>query len=667
MFADVAIPHTRLDALTYSVPAELTETIRVGSAVRIELRSKPVCGVVFALNPASPVGRAKPILELVEPGYCPPALLELFLWVGRYYVASLGETLSLTLPARTMGYKPRKPWVPPAVTVPTGSPPELTLDQMKAVHAVLEPLRAGKFKPFLLFGVTGSGKTEIYLRAVDEALRLGKSAIVLVPEIALTPLLISRFEGRFPGRLVALHSGLRDAERRKSWQALRDGRIPLVVGARSAVFAPVANLGLIVVDEEYDASYKEHERQPHYNARDVAVMRAKQESAVAVLAGATPSVESFFNARRGNYQLLEMPKRIADRPLPKAAIINIRRSPTPSPQPLTPAPRSPAPDSCFSPALVRAIRDRLGTSQQVILFVGRRGYSSHITCADCGFIPKCADCMMPLVYHADTRFVECHYCRRKQPAPDTCPDCKGTDLVFRGVGTQQVVAELNRLVPGARVLRLDRDAVEDPDTYRRVLDDFGKGEAMFLVGTQMVTKGFDFPNVTLCAAVSADSALNLPDFRSAERTFQTLTQVAGRAGRADKPGQALFQTRHPDHYAINFAARQDYVRFYESEIKLRQSLGYPPYRRLALVRIISHDARACEQAGELIRRSLEAHEGIDVMGPIPAFRKKKRNQFIYLLLVKAKRSVILSRVIDRHSLDLPRARVDLDIDPLEIL
>jgi len=653
MFADVVIPHTRLDCLTYSVPAELAEAIRVGSAVKVELRSKPVCGVVTALNPESAVGRAKPVLELVELNYCPPGLLELLGWVSRYYVASWGETLSLALPTKTMDYKPRKPWIPPPVSVPTGSPPELNLDQMRAVRAIIEPLRAGKFKPFLLFGVTGSGKTEIYLRAVDEALRLGKSAIVLVPEIALTPLLTSRFEERFPGRLLALHSGLRDAERRKSWQALRNGSIPLVVGARSAVFAPVANLGLIVVDEEYDASYKEHERQPHYNARDVAVMRAKLENAVAVLAGATPSVESFFNARRGSYQLLELPKRIADRPLPKAAIISLQSRENRA--------------RVFSPALVRAIRDRLGTDEQVILFVGRRGFSNHIACADCGFIPKCADCAMPMVYHADARTLECHFCRRKQPAPDSCPDCNGTDLVYRGVGTQQVVAELNRLVPGARVLRLDRDAIEDPDTYRRVLDDFGKGEAKFLVGTQMVTKGHDFPNVTLCAVVSADSALNLPDFRSAERTFQTLTQAAGRAGRHDKPGQALFQTRHPDHYAVNCAARQDYVRFYESEIKLRQSLGYPPFRRLALVRIISHDARACEQAGELIRRGLSAHEGVEIMGPIPAFRKKKRNQFIYLLLVRAKRDVSLSRVIDRRSLDLPGVRVDLDIDPLEIL
>ena len=520
MFADVAIPHTRLDCLTYSVPAEMAEAIRVGSAVKVELRSKPVCGVVTVLNPESAVGRAKPVLELVESNYCPSGLLELLGWVSRYYVASWGETLSLALPARTMGYKPRKPWIPPPVSVPTGSPPELNLDQMRAVHAILEPLRAGKFKPFLLFGVTGSGKTEIYLRAADEALRLGKSAIVLVPEIALTPLLTSRFEERFPGRLLALHSGLRDAERKKSWQALRDRRIQLVVGARSAVFAPVANLGLIVVDEEYDASYKEHERQPHYNARDVSVMRAKLEGAVAVLAGATPSVESFFNAGAAAISFWNCPNASPTAPCPKppSSTSAAPSPPAPAPRPLTPAshPRWSGPSGTG-----------WATDEQVILFVGRRGFSSHIACADCGFIPKCADCAMPLVYHADARTLECHYCRRKQPAPDSCPDCKGTDLVFRGVGTQQVVAELNRLVPGARVLRLDRDATEDPDTYRRILEDFGKGEAKFLVGTQMVTKGFDFPNVTLAAAVSADSALNLPDFRSAERTFQTLTQAAG--------------------------------------------------------------------------------------------------------------------------------------------
>jgi primosomal protein N' (replication factor Y) len=284
---------------------------------------------------------------------------------------------------------------------------------------------------------------------------------------------------------------------------------------------------------------------------------------------------------------------------------------------------------------------------------------------------------MPLVYHADTHALECHYCRRKMSAPESCPDCRGTNLETRGIGTQQVVAELHRMVPGARVLRLDRDAVEDPEALQQVLADFGKGEAKFLVGTQMVTKGHDFPNVTLSAAVSADSALNLPDFRSAERTFQVLTQVAGRAGRADKPGQAIFQTRHPDHYAVNFAARQDYVKFYENEIELRRSLAYPPFTRLALVRIISFDSKACEQAGELIRASLLSSQSavrspqFAVLGPIPAFRKKKRNQYIYLLLVKAKSSSALNRILkssfDARQPSFRKVRIDLDIDPLEIL
>jgi primosomal protein N' (replication factor Y) len=510
-----------------------------------------------------------------------------------------------------------------------------------------------------LFGVTGSGKTEIYVRAADEVLRLGKSVIILVPEIALTHLLISRFEERFPGRLLALHSGLRDAERRKGWQALRDGKIRLVVGARSAVFAPVSELGLIVVDEEHDLSYKEHERQPHYNARDVAVMRAKLAGAVALLASATPSIESFFNAQREAYQLLELPKRIADRPLPKAAIISRRGRG--------------GRDQVFSAPLVQAIKERMGTDEQVILFVGRRGFSSHLACADCGFVPRCPDCEMPLVYHADTRTLECHFCRRKTSAPDSCPECRGSDLETRGIGTQQVVAELNRMVPGARVLRLDRDVTEEPLAHQRVLDAFGRGEAKFLVGTQMVTKGFDFPNVTLCAAVSADAGLNLPDFRSAERTFQVLTQVAGRAGRGDVPGRALFQTLHPDHHALNFAARQDYRGFYEREIRFRQDLGYPPFTRLALIRIISFDPKACEQAGELIRNSLLTTH-CSVMGPIPAFRKKKRNQYIYLLLVKAKSSSALNRalrsLLSTHcSLLTARhhVRIDLDIDPLEIL
>jgi primosomal protein N' (replication factor Y) len=652
MFCDVVIPHTRLDALTYAVPDNLAGTIKVGSAVTVELRKQRVTGIVAAVTLAASIAHPKPVLEVVEPEFCRAGLLRLTNWVSRYYVASWGETLTLAFPAKVMGYRPRKPWLPPLVSVATGTPPTLTLDQHRAVRAILPPLGQHTFKPFLLFGVTGSGKTEIYLRAAEEALRLGRSALILVPEIALTPLLIARFAERFPGNLAALHSGVRAAERKKYWQVLRDGKVRLAIGARSAVFAPVPDLGLIVVDEEHDHSYKEHERCPHYNARDVAVMRAKFENAVAILASATPSIESFYNAQRGVYELLQLPKRIGDRPVPKAAVINMRGT----------ARRA----IVFAPALVSAIKSRMGTDEQVILFVNRRGFSSRIACLDCGHVPQCKFCGMPLVYHADRRTVECHFCRTQVPGFDVCPVCRGTNLDYQGVGTQKAVRELRRLVPGARVLRLDSDVKTKPEILQQILDAFGRGEAKFLVGTQMVTKGFDFPRVTLCAVVSADSTLTMPDFRSAERTFQVLTQVAGRAGRGEKPGQALFQTLHPDHYAVNCAAQQNYEKFYEHEIELRRSLAYPPFSRLALLRIMSPIREACERVGEILKERLAAQDAVHVMGPIPAFRKKKRNVNIYLLLLKARPGIGFSKIIDRRLLDFPKIRVDVDIDPLEI-
>ena len=385
------------------------------------------------------------------------------------------------------------------------------------------------------------------------------------------------------------------------------------------------------------------------------MMRAKQENAVVVLASATPSLESFYNARRGAYELLQLPRRIADRPLPKATIISLRGK------------NRDGERSAFSPVLTQAIKSRMGTDEQIILFVNRRGFSRQIVCRDCGHVPTCKFCGVPLVYHADKRNLQCHFCRTTVAGFDVCPACSSHNLAYDGVGTQQTVQALRRLVPGATVLRMDSDTTAEPDAGRQILDAFGAGRSKFLVGTQMVTKGFDFPKVTLSAVVSADSLLNMPDFRAAERTFQVLTQVAGRAGRGDKPGQAIFQTLHSDNHAIICAAAQNNVKFYEKEIALRRELGYPPFNRLALVRIMSLDSQVCEKVGEVLRQRFAAYPGVEVMGPIPAFRKKKRNMHIYLLMLKAPRSLLLSKVIDRKALEFPRVRIDLDIDPLEVM
>ncbi|MEO0107860.1 MAG: primosomal protein N', partial [candidate division WOR-3 bacterium] len=571
-FCSVVIPRTRLDELTYEIPAALQEKVKIGSAVKVELVHRTRVGVVVDLPEHAGVEQLKPVIEVVEPEFCDPGLVRLTRWVSQYYAASWGETLTLAFPGGIFGYRPRKAWDQPLVGVPTGTAPTLTLEQSNAAQRIRAALNKEEYKAFLLFGVTGSGKTEIYLRAAEEARRLGKTVVVLVPEIALTPLLLGRFQERFPTGLVALHSGLRPSERKKFWQALRNGQAGLVVGARSAVFAPVRNLGLIVVDEEHDASYKEQDRSPHYNARDVAVMRAKQQGAVVVLASATPGLESFHNAQSGAYELLDLPSRIAQRPLAKTMIVNMRG------QRLR---------QVFAPVLEHALRQRLESREQAILFVNRRGFARQVVCRDCGHVPTCRHCEMPLVYHADTRDLQCHFCQIAIQAPDECPNCRSHEMDPEGVGTQQVVQALRRLLAGVKVLRLDSDVRTRPDACRQVLNDFARGGARFLVGTQMVTKGFDFPDVTLAAAVAIDSMLHMPDFRAGERVFQTLTQVAGRAGRGEKAGQAIFQTLHPRHHAVVAAARQDYVAFYQEEIALRQELRYPPFTRLALVRIMS--------------------------------------------------------------------------------
>jgi primosomal protein N' (replication factor Y) (superfamily II helicase) len=541
-----------------------------------------------------------------------------------------------------------------------GRPESLTPGQQVAVEALLRALDAASFRPFLLQGVTGSGKTEVYLRAAEHALQSGKGALVLVPEIALTPQLVGRFTSRFGTQVAVLHSGLKERERRGHWQALRTGRVRLAVGVRSAVFAPVRELGLLVVDEEHDPSFKQDEKL-RYQARDLAVVRAQEVGAVVVLGSATPSLESYENARRGKYEVLELPSRVDDRPLPQVELVDLRHRPRASGE--------------VPPVLARqsaeALTTTLSRGQQAILFLNRRGHSTTVLCEACGKCVSCQRCDVALTFHLQPNCLQCHYCGATQGVPEECPSCHGT-LVRLGTGTERVEAEVVALWPKARVARLDRDSVGTGERLTERLSSFARGELDVLVGTQMVAKGHDFPGVTLVLVVSADTGLLLPDFRAAERTFQLLTQVAGRAGRGQEVGRVLVQTYNPEAAPVARAAAHDFVAFATAELAWRRALAYPPYARLAAIHLEGQDAGQTAASARALARTLEKSlpppaSGVRLLGPAPAPLSRLRGQSRWQLLLKAPQHRVLRPVLDaaeRALRTLPRGvRGVLDVDP----
>ena len=542
---------------------------------------------------------------------------------------------------------------------------ELNGGQEQAVGEIRRQLEKGEFAVNLLFGVTGSGKTEVYLRCVQEALARGKTALVLVPEIALT-LWIGRlcrawFGARYEG-VAVLHSALSDVERAQEWWRVRNGEARVVVGTRSAVFAPLENLGLIIVDEEQEGSYKQEEA-PKYHGRDVAIVRAKQENAVVVLGSATPSLESFQNVRAGKYQLLHLAERIENRPLAVVEIVDLREDF-----------RETHNTSPISAGLRRGIEECLANKTQALLLINRRGYSWFVLCRSCGASVQCANCSISLTYHKQRNRLECHYCGATQPVPKVCPKCDSKYLHFFGEGSEQIEERLRKEFPGARIGRLDRDTARTKQQYQQTLAAFASGALDILVGTQMLAKGHDFQRVTLVGVVSADSTLSLPDFRAAERTFQLLTQVAGRAGRGELHGRVLVQTFYPDHYAIRDAAKQDYEAFFEREVHFRRVMGYPPFT--ALANIIVRDTKL-ESAIRWSRNLSEYFAPLDgkdmkVLGPAaaPLARLKQEHRFQFLL--KSPKRSVLARILAGamehcERKEIPRTAVLVDMDPLNLL
>ena len=548
--------------------------------------------------------------------------------------------------------------------IPRNAPLPLTPAQAEALAAILAPRPAEDPGVVLLHGITGSGKTEVYLQALAAHLAAGRRGIVLVPEIALTPQAMMRYAGRFPGRVALLHSGLSDAERLDEWRRIRAGLVDVVVGSRSALFAPIERLGLIVVDEEHEPAYKQEGRAPTYHARDAAVMLGRMAGATVVLGSATPSVESFWQARQGRYQLVELRERApagASRTasgLPAVTIVDLR------------AELRAGNTSILGTALQRSLAATLEAGQQAVLFLNRRGTASCVICRECGYVALCGHCDVPMTYHASDRALICHYCARHQRAPRTCPHCGGASIRYFGLGTERVEAAVRRLHPRARVLRWDRDTARTHQAHEELLAAFAGRRADVLVGTQMIAKGLDLPAVTLVGVVSADIALYLPDFRASERAFQLLTQVAGRAGRGETPGQVIIQTFNPDHFCIQAAARHDYHDFYGAEISARQRYAYPPMRQFVKFTYSDADRHHAQMAAMDLAERLERliHErGLgetDLVGPAPAFMERLRGQYRWQLIARGPdlRPLLYALAPD----DLPRGW-SVDVDPASTL
>lgn len=540
-------------------------------------------------------------------------------------------------------------------------PLPLTDSQQNAIGPILNAIEAIRHEVFLLYGVTGSGKTEIYLQSIQEVIERGQEAIVLVPEISLTPQMVNRFKGRFGDLVAVLHSGLSAGEKYDEWRKIQRKEVKVVVGARSAIFAPFENLGIIIIDEEHETSYKQEEM-PRYHARDVAVERAKTYNCPVVLGSATPSLESFARAQKKVYHLLSLPNRMNNQTLPSVEIIDMREE-------LRNGNRS-----MFSRKLFEMLKDRIEKGQQTVLFLNKRGHSSFVMCRDCGYVMNCPNCDISLTYHKVNEQMKCHYCGYESYVPKQCPECSSDYIRYFGTGTQKVEDELGKILPEARVIRMDVDTTGRKGSHERLLTDFQNGKADILLGTQMIAKGLDFPNITLVGVLSADTMLHLPDFRASEKTFQLLTQVSGRAGRHQLPGEVIIQTYTPEHYSVELAGTQDYDLFYQREMMIRKTHHYPPFYYLSLITVSHEHLMTVVSATEKIVNYVRSQVSKDavILGPAASPIPRINNRYRYQCLIKYKRepnlTKILKTILDQYQLDTKSGlMVSIDVNPFILM
>ncbi len=690
--AHVALPLPLRRTFAYSIPDELLPHVRPGAQVDVPFRARRRRGIVTRVDrePLTPDSTpVQPISSVAEPEAVSAHVLELATWIADYYLAPIGEVLIAALPGGLEGFarsRGRKSAVEDR-TVRLALPERIRLSegQRVALEAATAALAAGGFAPLLLHGVTASGKTEIYLRAALTAREQGRQTLLLVPEVALSDQLVAEFERRFGGRVGVLHSYLAVGERRRNWELARRGGLDVVVGARSAVFAPLARLGLIVVDEEHEPAYKQSERL-RYHARDVAVRRAQMLGIPVLLGSATPSLESRANAARGKYRSVRLPERVDHRSLPRMHVVDLRREA--------------GPPGLLSAPLRAAIAARLERREQVLLFLNRRGHSHHVQCRACGSVPECPHCDIALTLHVEPRELKCHYCDHRAPVPQACPQCQGRLFRYSGSGTQRAERELRSVFPTARLLRLDTDVSRGRESVAAIVGQFRKGDADILIGTQMVAKGFDFPGITLVGVLDADIGLHLPDFRAAERTYQLLVQVSGRSGRGPVAGEVLVQTCTPEHPAIVAAVLHDDRKFLDHELAQRRDAGYPPFVRLVVLLFSgpseSAVSRVATEAAELLRAETvvtaavtaapfgpgdlvteidpfpEANDVVRVLGPAPHALARIRGQHRWHVLLKSADGRRLHeaarRVLEHFEGSRPgTVKVGIDVDPIDVL
>jgi primosomal protein N' (replication factor Y) len=663
-FAHVALPLPLRQTFAYRVPDALAARAVLGAQVSVPFRGRTKRGFVVGLSATCDLARVSELSGVLPVPPLSAHLLDLARWIAGYYLAPLGQVLAAALPGGLEGFAGsrarRGAEEERVMTLPLPEAVRLTREQAAAVREVAEAVGRGGFAPVLLHGVTASGKTEVYLRAAHAAREAGGQTLVLVPEVALGSQVVAAFRRRFSARVGVLHSYLTVGERRRNWELASRGALDVVVGARSAVFAPLPNLRLIVVDEEHEPAYKQSEML-RYHGRDVAVRRAQLLGIPVVLGSATPSLESLANAARGKYRLLRLPARVDRRPMPVVRVVDLRREG--------------AAGTLLSLPLRAALAERLARREQAVLFLNRRGHSHYTQCRACGFTPECPNCDITLTLHLAPHEWRCHYCGHRQPGSMRCPACQAPMLRFAGAGTQRAERELGAAFPTGRVLRLDTDVARARGTTHEVLSAFARGDADVLLGTQMIAKGLDFPRVTLVGVLDADVALHLPDFRAAERTFQLLVQVSGRAGRGEIAGEVFVQTCTPEHPAVAAAALHDERMFLEHELEQRREAGYPPFTRLATVLFSGRDEGEVEAAAGRTREQIAERAGaagVQVLGPAPQALARLRGQHRWHLLLKATHAARL-RELASAALEQAEAvrskgvRVVVDVDPVEVL
>jgi len=653
--------HPLGEVIQAALPSGLTvrnrhagQTVATGRRAGSRIKTERWVTAVLTAEEFTGRGRAVDLLAFVrEQGTVPQAVLRKRFGDCAAPLAKLRQLALITMTEREVY---RDPFA--RESYGQDAPHVLNADQAAAVAELTAALEQGTFSPFLLHGVTGSGKTEVYLQAIATAIAAGRTALVLVPEISLTPQLVGRFKRRFNCGIAVLHSGLSDGERYDEWRRICRGEAVIVIGARSAIFAPLERLGIVVVDEEHESSYKQSEGL-RYNARDLALMLGKQSGSVVVLGSATPLVTTWHAARTGRLAYLHLPQRANDRPMPEVLLVDQRGK------------RS----ELFSPELATALAETIDSGGQGLLFLNRRGFATYLLCQDCGDPLRCPNCAVTLTYHQGRGRHVCHYCDYAIPAPSVCPSCGSGEFALLGKGTERVEEALAELLPMARIARMDRDTTTGKGSVARLLNKFEQREIDLLVGTQMIAKGHDFPGVTLVGVISADEALNLPDFRSAERAFQLVTQVLGRAGRGDEPGRVVIQTLAPEHYAIARAVAHDYAGFCAEELQYRQEIGYPPFMHLASIVLsgvtgdaVAQWATAIRDAAAQIKR--ESGLRVEILGPVPAPLAKVRGRHRWQILLKAEQRgalhLLLSRLRDRVKLPAT-VRCSHDIDPVDML